>query len=430
MAKIKLLAELKGHHDRTWQISWHRSGQFLCSCSGDRTVRIWQLDNLGARGLSALPQPLPVPSTEVDETKPVPVDHPLVWHCLDVLEGVHKRTVRGVAFSPVGDDIATASFDGTTGMWEPRNRSLTSFISSSPVTSTMNLDANSPPAPPTSSTSLTGGSSTWSGAAGQDGNDDGDNSSPSRPGYECVAPLEGHENEVKSVAWSHTGNLLATCSRDKSVWIWEVLGDGDFECVSILQEHTQDVKMVLWHPTLDILASASYDDTIRIWRDDDDDWYCSATLSGHTSTVWALDFNAAGDHLVSVSDDQTMKFWRCESPHELTSTGATLRFRQDPTWKCVATLANHHTRCIYSVSWSKIHGLVASSSGDNSICIFAPKSKGEGELEFGLKDRITAAHGISDINCVQWNPSPDYADILASAGDDGVIRIWQVTDVE
>lgn len=193
-----------------------------------------------------------------------------------------------------------------------------------------------------------------------------------------------------------------------------------------------------------MLASASYDDTIKIWRDDDDDWYCADTLQGHESTVWAIDFDPSGNHLVSASADQTLKIWRRYAPGN--ATGIMTPRRGEAVWKCVATVKDQHERCIYSVSWSKVHGTVASSGADNTIRLFSVQEVDEttpfeGKLtpeqikatnEPGVQlqaikvTEVRSAHGTSDINSVAWYPSEDHADWLASGGDDGSVRIWRL----
>ncbi|KAJ1679156.1 Cytosolic iron-sulfur protein assembly protein, partial [Spiromyces aspiralis] len=301
----------------------------------------------------------------------------------------HKRTIRSICYEPTkGHQLASASFDGTTAIWE------------------------------------------------KDGSQD----------YECIATLEGHENEVKCVAWSHSGQLIASCGRDKSVWIWEVAGEGDFDCISVLMEHTQDVKQVIWHPTEEILASTSYDDTIRIWHEEDDDWYCFKTLEGHSSTVWSAAFSPDGKYLVSVSDDLTARLWRQGSSSS--APQGQLEYNPDAkSWACVYVLPpSIHKRPIYTVSWNSASapsdsdlGLIATGGGDNILRIFAVTSsppdsdeqyqQGDGTTdEKGLAVRLVEEfknpHGLLDINCVAWNPNPQYSNWLATAGDDGIVRIW------
>nr|CAG8627346.1 9560_t:CDS:2 [Entrophospora candida] len=305
-------------------------GNILASCSSDKTIRLWALQKQHG-----------------EKNNDDDLSH---WTCVNVLEGVHNRTIRSVSWSPNGKQLAAASFDSKTTIWEKDEET------------------------------------------GE---------------FENVATLEGHENETKSVAWSLTGTLIATCGRDKSVWIWEA-SDNDFECLSVLQEHTQDVKMVVWHPTQEVLASASYDDTIKIWKEDDDDWCCADTLKGHESTVWGLDFDKSGDFLgksikkFKLSDDKTVKFWKThkksnESNNNNNNPVINPNSTNDIKWENICTLSGYHQRCIYSVSWSKINDRVATGGGDNKI----------------------------HINCVQWSPSERFGNLLASAGDDGVIKIWK-----
>lgn len=43
----------------------------------------------------------------------------------------------------------------------------------------------------------------------------------------------------------------------------------------------QDVKSVRWHPSGEVLVSSSYDDSIKLWVDAHDEWVCAQTLAGN-----------------------------------------------------------------------------------------------------------------------------------------------------
>eukprot|EP00879_Flechtneria_rotunda_P009244 GHRR01009677.1.p1 GENE.GHRR01009677.1~~GHRR01009677.1.p1 ORF type:complete len:271 (+),score=90.45 GHRR01009677.1:85-813(+) len=233
--------------------------------------------------------------------------------------------------------------------------------------------------------------------------------------------------------------------------------------------HSQDVKSIAWHPTKELLASCSYDNTVKLWVNDEGDWICTQTLEGpavgHSSTVWSVAFSQDGKHLASVSDDCTLKVWDLQWDSEATSI--------DPHATLAASISGNHQRTIFTVDWST-DGVIATGDGANSIKLFgqdngqqagsdsndyeaaagrisAPAAGSEqhrqcstsaaadaaqstphehiGELNdkpaapaaWDLLCGIDQAHD-ADVNCVKWHPKQQ--GLLASCGDDNVIKLW------
>ncbi|KAJ9613151.1 Cytosolic iron-sulfur protein assembly protein [Cladophialophora chaetospira] len=242
---------------------------------------------------------------------------------VSTISGGHKRSVRTVAWKDFGRQrkgarrkpvvLGTGSFDANVGVWVWNDERRRGVLSDDLAEDNSAEDAIE--------TDMT-------------------NNDEDAEEWHFSTLLTGPDSEIKSIEFSpphYPANLLATSSRDKSVWIWEEVEPEEWETIAVLSEHTGDVKCVGWctgaqrrrskrrrvqedgdvsmgeeggHlngartsnevPAEDgqdedstvgarpLLASGSYDDTIRLWRDveEEGDWICVAVIASHTGTVW------------------------------------------------------------------------------------------------------------------------------------------------
>lgn len=171
MAQLQLVADLPGHNEPAWQVAFNPTRNLLASCSTDKTFRLYSytLPQSGSSSSSTSSRP------SKDDSKPS-------FNLIGPTQTEHKRTIRSIAWAPSGRTLATGSFDSTVGVWEE--------------------------ADPEDS-------------GDEDMSMNGDEHEGKEMEWECVTTLEGHESECKSVGFSHDGGLLGSCSRDKSVWVWE-----------------------------------------------------------------------------------------------------------------------------------------------------------------------------------------------------------------
>ncbi|KUJ12087.1 putative cytosolic iron-sulfur protein assembly protein 1 [Mollisia scopiformis] len=392
------------------------------------------------------------------------------------MEGGHNRSVRSVAWKPVTKNtgvltVASGSFDSTMAIWRRREDGSSAdlngreeeeiFIENNVEEEEeleIEIGSDGKPKPRPRLITRTTDS--------DDENEDW--------AFEIV--LEGHDSEIKDVAYSPSGQWLASCSRDKSIWIWEEIGEegeDDFETIAVLQEHTADVKCVSWRKddgNGEVVASGSYDDTIRFWKGDDEgEWSCISVLEGHEGTVWKLEWEPEvsmkrfspeeeakeDDHepkiprLLSASADCTIRVWsRAPTPPppnkpSYFNSGIPSTMRPPPaneTWECTATLPKVHDLPIYSVSWSPKTGRVVSAGGDSKIVIYEERTKGRTavggkiETEWVVMGVLESGHGPWEINHVVWCKRFDAGrksedeEMIISTGDDGAVRAWAIEE--
>jgi WD40 repeat protein len=210
-----------------------------------------------------------------------------------------------------------------------------------------------------------------------------------------------HNGEVRVLAWSPDGSLMASCSEYGHYEIWQV------ETGEVVKEHTFELPplFLLWLPDQRIatnpfqLFPASSMWQVQLWNktqteveyliDDGerrcDDYTCAAISP--TSATLALGM-----------DDGFVQLWQIAP--------GTVPHRQN--------VLSFHMNTVQGLAWSSDGTYLASGAADGHVAVWSE----QGEMLFHTGSRRSGDMGIRDV--AWWN------DVLAVADDTGCVALYHV----
>lgn len=215
--------------------------------------------------------------------------------------------------------------------------------------------------------------------------------------------LHGHKREACHVAYSPDGKLLASCSWDGTIKMWDPANGTE---IRTLQGHKGDVNWVSFSRDGKALASAGDDRMVRLW--DVESGQSQLILAGHQDEVMVAEFLPDGKLIASGGADNTVRLWDRSSG------------------RLVATLIGHTNR-INSLG-SQENGTILVSGGRDGVAHFWDVAAARSApwpstlapirtLPMESKQELATQPRINSVTC--------YYDRIAFGCGDGIVRLFK-----
>ncbi len=328
----------------------------------------------------------------------------------------HTGAVEAITYSPDGRLLATASKDGTSGIWDASTGQELLTLKTGPGAfvafdpggtrlATANYEAKTV--------------TLWEVATGRE-----------------LLTLSGHTGGVNQVVFSPDGTRIATASEDKTARVWDAATGQE---LFTLSGHTDIVSCVAFSPDGTRLVTGSWDQTAKVWEMaagresltfsdfteaveaifspdgtrlaltsgnetqlwDVDKGKKLLTLLNHTNVVEQTVFSADGKRIATASLDGTAKVWDAETGTELLSLAG-------------------HASSVFSVAFSPDGNHLATSSADHTARVWDISPAGSREW-------LTIASHVDSIESVAYSPDGTR---LAITGAAGAVKIFDAVQGE
>lgn len=286
----------------------------------------------------------------------------------------HGGPVNGLAISPDGAAVLTASFDYSVILWDLQSEQETHRLDGHDAA--VNAVAFLPDGTKALSASDDQVVILWDLVAGKE-----------------LRRLRGHQGKIVDLAVSVEGRYVASASWDQTVRIWDLQAAETAE--PLVLQHRAPVNAVAYMAQKGQVVTGAADSTIRVW--DSLSGNLKQQMPAHDFGVSSIAVAGDGRHAVSASADETLRYWDLETGEEI----AVLR---------------GHQGAVLAAAISQDGRFAASGGTDGKLRVW--------RLDNEFYSPQDLAH-----EGVVWSLAftPDAA-VLISAGADSLARIWRLDE--